>query len=314
MIRAIFTPILAVVAVAGMAAAQVTPSISVGAPLSSGNSTGHVVLVLPISPPAAGNNPGISQSIQQDLVADLTTLTSARVIAPVEARPATNEQAALDAGRQNNADFVVWGQSQISGSQMRVTGQLLRVSDGHPLAGLKATAPTNDLFPLEDSLAAQVAKALPAPIGLVTPPPQTQPAEQGGYVSEPQPLPTTAAPPNDSGNPYYSYTETIPQSYYTYNTYYYPTYWSPYWGYGYWGYPYYWGGIGIGIYGGGWWPYHHGWYGHGWYGGHYYGHPYAYGFRGGYGGYRGGFSGGFHGGGGFHSGGFAGHGGGGGHR
>ena len=305
MFRAILTPIFTVLALAALATAQTMPAITVsGAPYSP-NASGRVLLVLPIAAPPTGKDANISQSIQQDLIADLTTLTSARVIAPVEARPATSEQAALDAARQNNADFVVWGESQVSGSQMRVTGQLLRVSDGHALAGLKATAPSDDLFPLEDSLAAQVAKSLPAPIGLVTPLPQTQPAEQGGYVSQPQPVPTTPVPANDSGNPYYSYTETVPQTYYSYNIYYYPSYWSPYW---YWGYPYYWGGIG--IYGG-WWPYyHHGWYGHGWYGhgwyGHGYGHPYGYGFRGGY-------RGGFHAGGGFHSGGFAGHGGGGSH-
>lgn len=306
MLRALSTAVLAIFATAALAPAQTTPSITVGGAPYSSNASGHVLLVLPIAAPPTGAN--VSQSIQQDLIADLTTLTSARVIAPVEARAVTSEQAALDAARQNNADFVVWGQSQVSGNQTRVTGQLLRVSDGHPLAGLKATAPNDDLFPLEDSLAAQVAKLLPAPIGLVTPPPQTQPAEQGGYVSEPQPVPTTPAPVNDSGNPYYSYTETVPQTYYTYNTYYYPSYWSPYW---YWGYPYYWGGIG--IYGG-WWPYyHHGWYGHGYYGHGFYGRPYGYGFRGGY---RGGFhvGGGFHAGTGFRSGGFAGHAGGGARR
>lgn len=292
MIRATLTLLCAVLATAAMASGQTEPAITVdGSPVAN-QAVGRTVLTLPIAPPPTGNYANISQSIQQDMVADLTTLTKARVIAPVGIQPATSAQAALDEARQHNADFVVWGQSQVSGNQLRVTGQVLQVSDGHPLAGIKATAPVDDLFPLEDSLSAQVARALPAPIGLVTPPPQTQSAPQAGTVSQPPAPSTTAAPAPDNGNPYYSYTETVPQTYYDYNTYYYPGYWSPYWGY--WGYPY----IGIGIYGG--------WWGHGWYGGHYWGRPYG-GFYGrGYGGFRaggfaargGGFAGGHGGGGG----------------
>lgn len=264
---------------ATVAMGQTTPSVTVVG--SAGEASGPVLLALPIAAPAAGNLSGGSQSIQQDLVADLTTLTGARVIAPAGARPATDEQSALDQARQNNAEFVVWGQAQVSGSQMRVTGQLLRVSDAHVLAGLKATAPTDNLFPLEDSLAAQVARALPPPIGLVTPVPQTQPSGQAPYTSEPQPPPSVSTPATDSGNPYYSYTATVPQAYYSYNTYYYPGYWSPYWDY-----PYVWGGIG--FYGG-FWPYHH----FGWYGGHFYGHPFVHGFGGAFhGGARGSFHGG----------------------
>lgn len=275
----------AVLVVSAIAMGQATPAVTVVG--SSGEASGPVLLTLPIAAPPSGNVPGVSQSIQQDLVADLTTLTGARVIAPSGARPATDEQSALEQARQNNAEFVVWGQAQVSGNQMRVTGQLLRVSDSHVLAGLKATAPTDNLFPLEDSLAAQVARALPPPIGLVTPAPQTQPSEQAPYTSEPQPLPSVSTPATDSGNPYYSYTATVPQTYYNYNTYYYPGYWSPYWDY-----PYVWGGIG--FYGG-FWPYHH----FGWYGGHYWGHPFVHGFRGGFGerGFRSGAGGGFHGGG-----------------
>ncbi|HWE96459.1 MAG TPA: hypothetical protein VG269_21030, partial [Tepidisphaeraceae bacterium] len=292
--------------VAAIAMGQATPAVTVVG--NSGQASGPVLLTLPIAAPPSGNLAGASQSIQQDLVADLSTLTGARVIAPAGARPATDEQSALEQARQNNAEYVVWGQAQVSGNQMRVTGQLLRVSDSHVLAGLKATAPTDNLFPLEDSLAAQVARALPPPIGLVTPAPQTQPSEPAPYTSEPQPLPSVSPPAPDSGNPYYSYTATVPQTYYSYNTYYYPGYWSPYWDY-----PYVWGGIG--FYGG-FWPYHHyGWYGHGWYGGHFYGHPYGYGYRGGFGGgYRGGSGGGFHGGGAAVHGGGGAHGGGGSHR
>lgn len=308
MLRTAFLSFCCLVGSAGLAFGQATPSITVDSRPSPADTANRVVLALPIASPGAGSYAGAGQSIQQDLVADLTSLTAAHVIAPGSAHAVTDEQAALEQGRQNGAGFVVWGQAQVSGNQMRVTGQLLDVSSGRPLAGLKATAPADNLFPLEDSLAAQVARALPASIGLLVPPPQTQPTGQGTEAArEPAPLPpalSEQSPATEPSNPYYSYTATVPKTYYTYNTYYYPSYWSPYWDY-----PYVWGGIGFyggwGLYHGGW--YHHGWGDHDWRGGH-------YGYRGYSGGFRGGYGGGFHGGG-FHGGGSAGHGGGGGgHR
>lgn len=303
MLRAAFLSVCGLVGSAGLAVGQATQSITVDGRPASNDATNRVVLTLPIASPGTGSYASAGQSIQQDLVADLTSLTAAHVIAPPSAHAVMDEQAALEQGRQNGAGFVVWGQAQVSGNQMRVTGQLLDVNSGRPLAGLKATAPADNLFPLEDSLAAQVARALPASIGLLVPPPQTQPAVQGTEAArEPAPLPpalSEQSPATESTNPYYSYTATVPQTYYNYNTYYYPSYWSPYWDY-----PYVWGGIGFyggwGLYHGGW--YHHGWGDHGWYGGRY----------GGYRGYGGGFRGGY--GGGFHGGGSAGHAGGGGHR
>jgi TolB-like protein len=274
------------------------PAVHVGEP---------VVLVLPLAQPGNASTASEVNSIQRDMAADLTQMIRARVIAPTDARPAGDDREALDEGQRFNASYVVYGTWQQAGDQMRVTGQVLDVAAGRSLAALKATAPLDNLFPLEDSLAAQAAGALPAPIGIPTAP-QTQPAEaSAGYA--PQPLPTNvdearaevqppatqpyytitsdasnaqvnapanapassglfaSAPPANDGSPYYSYTESLPPTYYTYNTYYYPSY-----PYTYWGYPYYWGGIGIGLgyYGG---FHHYGWYGrpfgygHGYYGG-----------------------------------------------
>lgn len=297
----------------------------------------RTVLVLPIVDPAGGTQAGIGRAIQQDIVTDLTTLTKAHAVAPANATAASDEAAAVDEGRRLGAAYVVWGDAQVSGGQMRVTGQLLNVSSGQALAALKATAPADNLFPLEDSLAAQAAKGLPQPIGLVAPP-QTQPAAaQSGapYASGTpamQPLPGTpggaTTEPYYSVNagepqtPYYSYTESIPPTYYTYNTYYaYPGYWyDPYWPY--------WGWGGAAFIGGGYWPYYHHWYGGGWgyhegfyHGGFYhggyhhggfYGAHYGAGFpRGGGWGFRGAAGGASRGGG---AGGFHGRGGGGAHR
>lgn len=280
---------------------------------------GATILVLPVEAPAGAADANIGRGIQQDIVADLTTMTHGTVIAPPTATPATDEASALAQARQFSAQYVVWVQAQVSGNQLRVTGQVLDVNASRPLAALKATAPANDLFPLEDSLAAQAAKALPPPIGIPQPPPtpqtaqapQAQPGQapspyttespQAGSTGEPY---VSVSPSDASLPPYYSYTEP-PPTYYNYNPYYYYSYPYAYSYPGWWGSPY-WGGVGLGFYyGGGYW--HHG----GFYGG------YHGGFHGGYhGGFGHGFSGsGFHGGpGGFHGGGGGFHGGGGGHR
>jgi TolB-like protein len=259
------------------------------------------VLVLPIADPLTGDHRGIGRAIQQDIVTDLGSVTQAHALAPASAMAASEDAAAISQARQNNARYVIWGQAQISGNQLRVTGQLMDATDNRSLAALKATAPIDNLFPLEDSLAVQAARALPAPIGMPQPP-QTQPAAPPPDV--PQPVPQTAnepyisVSPTEPTAPYYSYTEQIPPTYYVYNQYYaYPGYWYPYWGW--------YGGIGF-AYG---WPYHY----HGWYYPHYYGWYHGGYYRGGWGhrggtvviphgggagGFRGGAGGGFHGGGG----------------
>jgi len=192
------------------------------------------VLVLPIAPPPEGGFAWIGKAIQQDLLADLTQTTRAHVLAPPDAKPAVDEREALQAARNAGAGFVVYGHSQVSNFQLRVTGQVLDVQAGSPLGAIKATAPTTDLFPLEDSLAMQAARALPKPL-LTASAAQTRPSVPPRlYGVEPlyQPVPTYT--PNTYSAPYYSYTEPLPEPYYNSN-YYYP-YSYPYWGdYWWWG-------------------------------------------------------------------------------
>jgi TolB-like protein len=261
-----------------------------------------VLLVLPFTAPAQGEGAWTGRAIQQDLVADLTQMTRARIIAPTTAGPAADEPTALDEARREGAVFAIFGQAQVSGGQMRVTGEVLDVTAGKPVGSLKATAPVNDLFPLEDSLAAQAVRTLPYPVGTAGAPKPPEPvAGQNASSYSSQPLAQTPqysgvqSPPAEvAPSPYYSYTEVVPQTYYTYNPY---DYYYPYWAYP-WG-PY-WGGIYLGFGGGYFWHDHY-WHGGPYYRGGFYGHPGyighgGYGFRGGGGGFRGG--GGFHGGGG----------------
>jgi TolB-like protein len=302
--RLITLGVFSTIALIALAAASAQTTEPAGVSVTgSGAPNETTVLVLPIAAPPGGAYASLGRGIQQDMAADLTTMTHGRVIAPAAAPGAVDEQSALETGRRESARFVVWGAAQVSGDQLRVTGQVLDTSSGQPLAALKATAPLDNLFPLEDSLAAQAARALPPPVGIAQAP-QTQPAPQAPvepYAA--QPLPQTGAEPyvsvspGEAAAPYYSYTEELPPTYYTYNQYYaYPGYWAyPYWGL--------YGGIGFG-YGGGFWPHHHGWYDHGWYGSRYHGwyRGGAYGRPFGAGVPRGGFrgAGGLHGAGGFH--------------
>jgi TolB-like protein len=273
---------------AGVAFDDPTPAAPATQPVNAPANTpvNPVIVVLPIAPPMNSDNAWVGKAIQQDMVIDLSQMTHGRVIAPPSATPATNEQAALDQARQVNAGFVVYGQAQMSGNQIRVVGQVLDVSTAKPLDSLKATAPADNLFPLEDSLAGQAAHALPYPLGLAgAPQPPAQSEQQGqtpAYASQPppqnQPYSSAQISSAPQGDPYYSYVDTYPPTYYAYNPYYYT--------YPYWYSPY--GSLWIGFGGGGYWhtPYY-------WHGG-YYGHPYYHGgvfarpgFRGG-GGFRGG--------------------------
>jgi len=161
---------------------------------------------------------------------DLTQMTRAHVLAPASP-PALDATAALRAGHDAGAHYVVFGAAQSSGTQVRVTGQVLDVSTGQSLANLKATAPADDLFPLEDALAVQVVRALPGSPAPTTapaetaqqPPPLPQVINEQPYVSEVTPAPQYDTVPG-SGYGAYSYP---PYPYYGY-PYYYP---YPYWGF-----------------------------------------------------------------------------------
>ena len=195
------------------------------------------LLVLPVAPPANGAIPWVGKSIQQDVTADLSQASKLRVAAPASAAPAADVQDALRAARDAGASFVVFGQSQISGNQLRVTGNLLDAIDGKTLGSLKATAPIDDLFPMEDSLAAQAIAALPADVRMAPPAAIAQAPATQPYLSSAVPVPQYQPqqyPSAPYAPPYYSYTEPLPDSYYIYN-YGYPSYWA----YGY--YPWWWG-------------------------------------------------------------------------
>jgi TolB-like protein len=192
------------------------------------------VLVMPFSAPA-DSSAWIGMAVQQDLLTDVTQAVNARVLAPANLAPAADPAAALKAGHDAGASFVIFGQSQSTSKEVRLTGAVLDVSTGKPLAALKATGPSDQLFHLEDALAGQVFAAMPRTL-LKTPiQPNQTPSPTGVYVAPPVQDYTDYSTPTDT---YPAYTNNYYQtpdygSYYPDYTYAYPD-WSPwpYWGTG----------------------------------------------------------------------------------
>lgn len=230
---------------------------------------GGTILVLPFTAPSGANDAWIGKAVQQDLLTDLSQGTVAHVIAPASAPAAADQEAALGTARQMGASTVVYGQAQIMGKDVRLSGQVLDVADGKPLAAIKSTGPTDELFHLEDALAGQVFMALPKDLlnaqarqGMqnfaARQQQQQQAGAQGQWPNGPYASPTlnsdsvygssqsqpaaTAPQGYDGAYPYSGYAEPTPV--YTYNNYYYSSYpdnygygypsWGPSWGWGWW--------------------------------------------------------------------------------
>jgi tetratricopeptide (TPR) repeat protein len=70
------------------------------------------------------------------------------------------EQDPVSAGRELKVDSVLEGNIQQSADRVRVTVQLIRISDGKPLWGEAFDEPLNGLFALEDAISRRVVEAL----------------------------------------------------------------------------------------------------------------------------------------------------------
>lgn len=123
-------------------------------------SESRTLLVLPFTPPPDGLD-WIGKAVQRDLSAGLASNVRGRVIAPSAATPPADADAALKAARDLGASVVVMGQVQAVHEQVRLSGQVLDVASGKPYGSLKATGTVENLFQLEDALAAQVSSELP---------------------------------------------------------------------------------------------------------------------------------------------------------
>lgn len=211
----------------------------VATPVAAAATGDGSILVLPFSIPPGSPESWIGKGMQQDLLTDLERGTTARISAPATAPAAVDSTEALAAAREAGASFVVFGQAQYNGTEVRFTGQILDVASAKPLTSLKATGPLGDLFHLEDAIVGQTLAGLPrvilSPLAAAAMSPPSQPAAAGQQPYAPpaanadtgqqstsdQTAPASVAPSDDSNYPatsdaYPPYAETAPLYSYDY--------------------------------------------------------------------------------------------------
>jgi TolB-like protein len=165
----------------------------------------------------SGDSAWISEAIDEDLSHDLSRNAAIHLIRPATTQP-------MAAARDANAQRLISGSYQVNDDQLRITGEVIDVSQTGPageiVGEIKATGRVRDLFQLEDSLAMQLWHILPQPAQQtasndiqVTPledfvnsqpaAPQVTPAPV--YDAEPAYVPSVAGYPYDNfgyGYPY----------------------------------------------------------------------------------------------------------------
>ncbi|MEZ0265844.1 MAG: hypothetical protein ACAI43_14030 [Phycisphaerae bacterium] len=119
------------------------------------------VLVVPFDGAGPADKAWIAKALQQNLVAELSRVNSVEPV--TSGKVLADKAAALNAAKEMGAQFVVFGAYQVVEADLRITGQVLDVGKNQTVAGLKATGAQRDLFGLEDVIATQVKRALPAP-------------------------------------------------------------------------------------------------------------------------------------------------------
>jgi TolB-like protein len=110
----------------------------------------------------AGDRDWISQAVDEDLSHDLSRNTAIHLIRPSTTQPLSPADA-LAAARSAGADQLIDGSYQLAGDQLRITGEVVNVNDGKPIAQIKATGTERELFNMEDALATQLWHTLPRP-------------------------------------------------------------------------------------------------------------------------------------------------------
>jgi hypothetical protein len=114
-------------------------------------------------------------------------------VQPVSGVSAADDAAALKAAKDAGASFVVLGGYQSVENDLRITGQVIDVTTGQPVAGLKATGGQRDLFAMEDTIAAQVKRALPQPAPIEQPEMLKQPPANAPVAQAAAPAPVAPA-------------------------------------------------------------------------------------------------------------------------
>lgn len=233
------------------------------------------VLIVPFTPVEASDPDWIGRAVQQSLVADLSRNNGGTAIQAVgDPNPLGSIEQAVEAGKKANARYVIFGSYQRIEPTLRITGQIVDVSTGKVVAGLKSTGSSRDLFEMQDTLAFQAKWGLGterlAEKAKANPPaekPEIKPlgpvAASGDRYADSELSRAVAdgrslIQRNDAAGKSYRdtyYDDNSLGGYYPAGTYYYggPNYYPSYGFYGYGGYPYnwwWWGGRSVIISGG----------------------------------------------------------------
>jgi TolB-like protein len=144
------------------------------------------VLLVPFDSVGPVEKEWVAKALQQNLIAVLRRVNSFQRVTC--AGGVGGLEAALTAGGDGGADYVVFGSYQAVEGDLRITGQVVEVSKRQAVAGLKSTGSQRDLFGMEDVISNQVKRALPQPVAVAKPemlqqPPAAPPAiEPNGPV------------------------------------------------------------------------------------------------------------------------------------
>ncbi|HMB95562.1 MAG TPA: hypothetical protein VKK61_05945 [Tepidisphaeraceae bacterium] len=158
------------------------------------------IMIFPFTPIGdVGKYDWIGQGIGQSLLVQTNQIWSMPAPAPTTqpAGPIDPVAQARDAG----AGIVVFGSFQISGDEVRVTGQIVHVASGKVIVSLNTTGAVRDLFQLEDTLGSQMRNVLqPLQSDVAVAPPVSQPDDQDYTIHYPSPA--QEYPPPDYSTDY----------------------------------------------------------------------------------------------------------------
>jgi TolB-like protein len=184
------------------------------------------VLVLPFQQTGDTTSFGwIAPAIQENLLGQVSHSGYFQGLSSNQTVSGADTNAAIQIARSANANVVIFGGYQVVSDQIRIDGFALDVATGRTIGTLEATGQIQDLFKLEDALAAQVGQMLPGPEGSQMPEvtygaPNAPPA---AATQTPDTNAYAAAPYVDNSQAGYGYS---------------PTYYYPAYGYGYPGFYY----------------------------------------------------------------------------
>jgi TolB-like protein/DNA-binding winged helix-turn-helix (wHTH) protein len=120
------------------------------------------IAVLPFKPLVLENrDPALELGMTDALITKLSNIREV-IVRPTSAVLKYNDPAQdpLAAGREQGVDVLLDGKVQRAGDRVRVTVQLVRVSDGVPLWGREFDESFTNIFSVQNSISEQVARAL----------------------------------------------------------------------------------------------------------------------------------------------------------